>query len=504
MSGRSRARVASAAGAVVTLSVLGCAGSDLDLNPVHVGRTHAGPDGPRARVVALGPLWDDAIEPGRRETALHPLWRRVETPHEVRSQVLAPLFADRTTADERSTRFLALAFSRSHRSSSTTSDADFMLFPLVWWGGGDREDERYFALFPVGGVIESFAGFAEAGFVLFPLYYWVTKEVGEREVLHNVTPLIGWTDGGVRDGSWRVLPLAARWRQEGKYDRWSFLWPIFHWQKNRLDTSDPTTNVAVWPLFGVERGERYRSYAFLWPFFRFRSETVERWDERNRVTTEEYFRRDVLWPLWRSEHEREWDYLRFFPFWSRYRSAELDSDAWAIPFLFRREHRERDWTKSTFDFVPLVHWERKRWKPAADGAARADDGELKLWPLFSVRDEAGAREVKVPALLPLDIDRYTGDFEANWGPLFELWRTRTEADGATRGNALLRLVDWESRGGRTRFSIPLLYSLDAGPRRTTHRLLLGLLRFGTGEGGAEVRLLGLPIVVPEPAAGSAR
>ena len=84
-------------------------------------------------------------------------------------------------------------------------------------------------------------------------------------------------------------------------------------------------------------------------------------------------------------------------------------------------------------------------------------------------------------------------------PLFELWHTRRDADGSARGNALLRLVDWESSAGRTRFSIPLLYSLDATPRRTTHTLLLGLLRFGGGEGGAELKLLGMPLMTPEVA-----
>ena len=77
------------------LTASGCAGSDIDANPFHVGRTHDTGHGEAARVQVLGPLWDDSIEPDRRETALHPFWRRVETPTEVRTQLLAPLFANR-------------------------------------------------------------------------------------------------------------------------------------------------------------------------------------------------------------------------------------------------------------------------------------------------------------------------------------------------------------------------------------------------------------------------
>ncbi|MSR45906.1 MAG: hypothetical protein EXS13_02365 [Planctomycetes bacterium] len=488
--------------ALAVFSLYGCAGSDTDANPFYVGRTHETGHGEAARVIAFGPFWDDERAPDYHETALHPLWRRVETPGEVRTQVLAPLFATRTTADESSSRFLALGFSRTHTTDGASSkpDYDFMLFPLLWFGTGSESRERYFALFPLGGVIKSFAGFAEVGFALFPLYYWAKKAVNESETLHSVTPLIGWADGGPRDGSWRLLPIAGRWHYEGKYDKWTFLWPFVHWQKNRLDTSDPSTNVAVWPLFGLEQSRRTFLLTLLWPFFRYRTESVESWDEQGALQETLYWHHDFLWPLWRNEHVRDYDYVRLFPFYSRYRSPEFDSDAWLIPLFWKRQTREVEFTKDTFDAVPLVHWERKRWNTAAGETPRADDDTFKLWPLFAAKHEGGTTDFRIPALLPLDIERFTDDFDASWGPFYELWHTRRDADGRTRGNALLRLVDWEHGDGRTRFSIPLLYSLDATPRRTTHSLLLGIVRFGFGEGGTELKLLGMPLVTPQVAA----
>lgn len=481
---------------VALLLASGCAGSDVDWNPFYVGRVYESEQGDSARVISAGPFWDDAKTKERRETALHPLWRRLETPDSIRIQVLDPLWESRWKNDEVQHRLLPFNYSRTHRSSSTEGEYDFMFFPLLWFGHATRPDESYFALFPLFGQIKGFAAFAEVGFFLFPLYYYARKEVSEPETIHNVTPLIRWVSGGPREESWHVLPFFGHWSWAGKYEKWTALWPLFHLQHNRLDTDDPSQLVALWPLFGVETSARMRFFTFLWPFFRFRSERAPGVDEQGQPREEVYTHQDFLWPLFRREHTREHDLVRLFPFYSRYHSREIDSQAFAIPFLWKREVREKGWTKSTFDFVPLVHWEEKEFDASA-GAAPREDSAFKLWPLFQVKDEAGVHDVKFPTLLPLDTELYAGDFEANWSPLWELWHSRSYPDGATRGNALLRLADWEAREGRARFSIPLLYSYDGDRTRSSHSLLLGLVKFGGGEGGAELKLLGMPILTPE-------
>ena len=494
-----------AAAIVVTLLGASCVGSDLDANPFYVGRVRASDRGAVARTHSLGPLWDDARSPDRTETALHPIWRATDDGHERRWQFLYPFFGGRSTDRESGFHFLGLSFGRSRRTDAATgsdgddaADRDFMLFPFLWWGRGKSDHDRYFALFPLGGQIDDFATFAQIGFVLFPLYYYAKKEVPSPETpetFENITPLIGWIHGGPRAGSVHVLPLFGHWKWDGKYDKWSILWPIFWWQRNRLDTRDPSTDIAVWPLFGLEKSERMRFLTLLWPFFRFRIE---------QVGEETYFHDDFLWPLYRKEHARDHDYFTLFPFYSHYVGRDLESECFAIPLFWKRTTTSSAWTKKTFDAVPLIHWERKQWNERAGETAatrRADDSAFRLWPLFSVADEQGAHEVKVPALLPLDVDPYTGDFEANWGPWYELWHTRREADGSASGSALLRLFDWEQRDERSRFSLPLVYSYDRSGRdeaeRTHHSLLLGLFRFGGGAGGPELKVLGLPLMTPD-------
>jgi len=463
-----------------------CAGSDLDWNPAYVGRA----DASGASSISLGPFFDDRVAPGERETALHPLWRRVRTPESTELQIVDPLLLLRRTDELTEARFLALWWYRNYHPSHQEPERDTMLFPF-WFSGSGPPGDNYMALFPLLGTVRDFAGFDSLSFFLFPLYYQVTKDIREREVFHNVTPLIGWTSGGPRGGSWRVLPLFGHWQSEGKYDRWSWLWPIFHYQRNRLDTEHPSTSWSVWPLFQRERGEGLSRWAFLWPFFRFHRATGR--DPDTGEWGHEYYRDDVLWPLYRNEHETDHDRLRLFPFFSRYRSPELDSDAYAIPLLWKRQERQAEFVKDTFRFVPFLHWEEKTWR---DG--RGTDEKLRVWPLFAWKGAGdGGRRLDVPALLPLDVPRFTADFEANWGPLFQLYHTDRDAAGTVRRSALFRLFRQESGPAGSRWSVPLLYAGRHRDGRTTHDLLWGLIRVQTGRGGLGLRLLFLPLLRPD-------
>src|SRR5262249_27967598 len=149
---------------------------------------------------------------------------------------------------------------------------------------------------------------------------------------------------------------------------------------NRLDTDDPTTDVTVWPLFGIERGERLHYLTFLWPFFRFRSERFVERDADGLPYEEVYYRHDFLWPLYQKEHLRGGvDHLRVLPFYSRYESNHgtndgISSRCYAIPLFWVRQVRDKDWVKDTFDFVPIVHQETKHFRSGG-----REDSAFKLW-----------------------------------------------------------------------------------------------------------------------------
>ena len=448
---------------VVCLILSACAGLDQSLNPFYLG--WADEDSGRSDSLVAGPLFDDARTEEGRETALHPLWRSLRTPEKHEVQVLDPLFQWRSYAERSEFRFLALAWYRRFHLEPEPEEWDLQVFPLLWAGGG-APDEDYFALFPLGGTIRAFAGFEKVFFLLFPLYYRLDKNITTPESFHNITPLIGWADGGPRDGSWRILPFYGHWRWEGKFERSSFLWPIFHYQRNRLDQPDPATLFTFWPLFSREVSDRHRFWAFLWPFFRFREESVP---ARAEYPAQEYYRYDVLWPLYRRERNRDFERLRLFPFFSRYRSEEIDSDAFAIPFLWRREERRPDWRRNTFHLIPVVYVERKQFH---DG--RPDDRQVRVWPLVSWSRRGGDTEVVVPPLLPMGDNQFTRDFRANWEPWVRLYHDRRGADGSRRLHLLFRLLEYRHEGDRTRWSVPLLYS---GESRSGQ---VGLVHEGAG------------------------
>lgn len=470
-----------------TCLVGGCAGHPWQLNPFYVGQV---PAEDRADSLSLGPLWDDRYDAVSRESALHPLWRHVQTLREERVQVLHPLINWRRTDELTEARLVFLWWYRNYHPAHQPREWDFFGSPLFFAGGGPP-GERYFALFPVAGKIRDFIGFDEFSFLLFPLYYQVRKVVETVETFHNITPLIGWVDGGPRDGSWRVLPLYAHSRWEGKYDKYSVLWPFFHYHRARQDMPDPSTLVALWPLFKIDRSDRHSFKTFLWPFFRFNRERPPP-AEGSEGPGEEYFHTDILWPLYRRQHTREFDRVRLFPFFSRFRSDELSSDAFMIPLLWRRQERQVDFTKDSFHLVPILHREHTRFH---DGRGSADG--LRIWPLFAYESspEQGTT-MEVPALLPFAVKRFTQDFHDNWFPWFLLYRSQEKPDGSHRVQALFRLIDYSASPEHAHWSVPLVYSGSRRDGRTTHDLLLGLIRVSTGEGGLGLRLLFLPLLSP--------
>jgi hypothetical protein len=470
-------------------AAVSCAGYHGDLNPLYVG--HVDESSSFADSFSLGPFFDDAEGPGYEETAVHPLWRSVTTPERHEVQILDPLFNYSRHDDRSSFRFLSLGWFNRYYPEPEEKEWDLRLFPLLFAGGGPPGD-NYFALIPLGGTIRDFAGFREALIVLFPLYYRLTKDVDEEENFHNITPFIGWTSGGAKDGSFRFLPIYGQWLWEGQYERYSYLWPFLHYQKNRLNTSTPSTLFAFWPFFKIDRSERHRFLTLLWPFFRFNEATEI---DRDTGEEEEYYRYDFLWPLYRREKTRDFERTRLFPFFSRYRSEDLDSDAFAIPFLWRREARTEEWTKKTFDLVPLLHRQVQKYH---DG--RPDNWEWRLWPFFASGEFHGTRAVRVPILIPLGDNRFTSDFRANWSPLVTLYHDVQKPNGDRRITALLRLFEYRRTAQRTSWTIPVVYAGESTEDRTTHDLLWGLVRFGHGKGGWSLRLFHIPLLQAEETA----
>src|SRR5678815_1054667 len=106
--------------------------------------------------------------------------------------------------------------------------------PIILAGNGPYEDDGYFALFPLIGRTRKVAGIDQFDFFLWPLFMRTRMNVTEESNSYTMLLLAGWTEGGMRDGSWRILPFYRHrlWHSpEGvlRTDQHTVLWPFFTW-----------------------------------------------------------------------------------------------------------------------------------------------------------------------------------------------------------------------------------------------------------------------------------
>ena len=265
------------------------------------------------------------------------------------------------------------------------------VLPVLLVRPGPREERELLRVLPLFGTIKTFAGFAEVSFFLFPLYYRAMKDIDRAGDLLQ-------PDAVRRLGRRRAARLArgtcsrssATGSTRASTTSGRSLWPFIHWQRNDLDTTDPTRDVTVWPpLRRRDRQAQALPTPSSGPSSASAARTTSRPTRRGSRTRRSYFRDDYLWPVYQREHTKEFDRLRLFPFYVALREPrDLEPGVGDPALLAARGARagERGWTKRTFDFVPLR-------APGVEGVPRTaarPTRTFKLWPLFSTKSEAGA------------------------------------------------------------------------------------------------------------------
>ncbi|MFO0981767.1 MAG: hypothetical protein U1E76_08500 [Planctomycetota bacterium] len=430
----------------------------------------------RTETSMLTPIFDHTSDAGRTEWAIHPLWRRIATAEQTEVQVLSPLFEyDQRQRRTRAWLIPLIYYQNIERPEGR--DWDLLAFPF-FMGGGDA-GERYFGLFPLAGYLRSFAAYDSITFVLFPLYYSATKRVTETRTNYNITPLFGWTEGGVLDGSFHIYPFYGQSIWKGKYDKRTVLFPFFNYDRYGLDTDHPATLFAIWPLWMRDHADNHEFWTLLWPLFRFNWEEPDRLGSEPNSARQRYSLIDFPWPLVHYENGRKFEKLRIFPFYSHYRSHDLESRAYLIPLIWDRAERVRDGVRSSFYFVPFVHHQVTSYEDF-----RGSDSYLKIWPFYHQRFFADGRaDVGVLSPLPLMIENWLHYIDENWGVFWSLYRFRRDDRGAEWYSALFSVIHGYRDGFERRFAVGPLYDYrEFGDEETIHRLLLGIVSFGEKRG----------------------
>lgn len=291
---------------------------------------------------------------------------------------------------------------------------DYLFFPFVW--GGDQPGEgKYFTLWPFGGNLRSLFGLDHVVHVLFPLFLYT--RLHEAEGWHLAWPLLAYYRGGGSFG-FRVMPLFGMHKKErdGRllYERYSVLFPFFAWERDNLNSKNPFTAWAIFPIYGQTRSRMVDETTVLWPFFRKRDEKVDgitRWRLPFPIVMLAFgneTQRD-FWPLF--GYRNNGGFTRWFAIWPIFRSEVHDQ---------KDEHVSRFWVAPFF-------WRHARTLKATGATIRA---QTKLWPLVRVdRTREGAFGFRAPSPLWFN-DGPEGDFEQILTPMLELVRyTRDPARG---------------------------------------------------------------------------
>lgn len=466
---RTRARRARLALALALVGLAGCATFDQEiyLAPVYSRYSRAG--GGTETELAAGAIRFRRESPRGALThwALRPFasWQREANGDDV-TRFLVPLGSISQKGDEHVNQLLPVWRYQSELDENGQRAWKFLMLPGIFWSK-DATGRIVRGFFPFGGVIEDFATFDRIVFVLFPLYLRT-----ERDGRYSTTwlfPIFNRTTGA-GGTSGRVFPVFGHNRYEGRYDRWFFLWPFFHFQRNDLSKPENAHERLwmFWPFIGHTQRKTYSAWSFLWPFFGYAHDSETG-----------FWAWDGPWPLVRMHGggHRPPSEIRFriWPFYGHYKGDGLDKRDYLWPAVQVSTEDYPDRVRHTSYALPF--WQR--WNDvAADGSAEHWE---KLWPLYQEHRDPQTSRFAFPALNPL---WHLPVIDDHYAWIYELWTTESESRGAVQHD---RVWGGLYRRERDRFEdrsyLSGLWSrrdwIDQGDPMEAHAALFGLLRWQT-------------------------
>ncbi|MEZ5973842.1 MAG: hypothetical protein R3E96_03055 [Planctomycetota bacterium] len=401
--------------------------------------------------------------------AVRPLvsWRKLG-PERSFSWILPPLGTRRVEPHQTITQILPIT---RYAGNGTPRRTNHLVVPdpaghLLVEGRDGRVTRTWF---PFGGVMEHFLSFDRAEFALFPLYLHTQRN--GRDTVHFLFPFFSVTSGN-GGPSWRVWPLATHNKFEGRYDRWSVLWPLFTWQGNNLSGPEEYQQHGwmFWPFYGQSKRGPARSWSALWPLFGYAK------DPRTG-----FWAWDGPWPfvVLQGGDPARAERRRFWPFYSYYKGDGLTSRYFLWPLFNLRREETSAYTKHTRYLFPFWHGYTRTSKDTG-----LETTWRKLWPIFrhyhNREDQVVIRAF--PALNPF----WRLDFvDEHYSWMWELW-TEERYFERYRQRSWLGMWRREKDLDEDRRSLVGLWArrnyLLGGVPTTETSMLFGLIRWRSQEG----------------------
>ncbi len=442
------------------LSSCGVFPDELNFSPLY--RHRVAPDGRLAELDILWPLFHwERMEDDAHDLRIRPFWRRITSKDrkKIRNEFIAPLGLSYEDEEEFSLRFMPLFQYREHLHEGRKGayDRDWMATPLVW-GGSSTLGENYFAFFPFYGTLKNFLTYDKISFALFPLHLWTKR--GKTKASYYLWPLIGWGSSEEPDRPhwWRVLPFYGESIYPGHYERFTALWPFFHWGRERLNTDTPASSFFFFPLFGYKSSAAFLSWTFLWPFFKHGHARQSNEKEGD------YSFWDFPWPLirylrnsWDKKNLRQWWIM---PLVASTMTKTQRSLLLLYPLIWNRHFEDQRRIRDDFWFIPFF-WNIKVHAKKKDGSkGKQLLKHTRIYPLFRRKKENRRKNWQILAPWP-----YDGQFAAGVDPAYDwIWTLATREEDR-RGNSRFRSFAhlFSSRnfaGRRYQASVPFLFNLE--------------------------------------------
>ena len=427
--------------------------------------------------------------------ALRPLAsHKRSSPERSESSFLPPL--GRVVLTPRESVYQLLPLARYSRQSYADAPDTWTFFglPGVYWS--KTNDGRIVrALVPIGGVVEHFLSYDRLEFVLMPLF--IRYERNGRVTTPFLFPFFSWSrpiepgesrqtprEGQGAGSDWRVWPLVGVNRWEGRYERWFFLWPFFHWQRNDLDrrAGHEDERWMVWPFFGIQKRAATRSWMALWPFFGYTSNPQSG-----------FWAWDGPWPLVTIQRPGDTGQARRTRVWPLYSHFEGDGMTsthvlWPIVNLRHEVYGER--VKDTLLVLPFYQaWDKR----SPEGTSRW----RKVFPLYSHYRSEADDESSFAFPSPSPFTWRLAFVEEHYAWMWELYSQRRKGE-QVRERSWLGLWRREKDAREDRRSLMGLWArrdyLRAGVATREQSVLFGLLRWRSGPEGVTL----LPPAFPGP------
>ncbi|MBL8019812.1 MAG: hypothetical protein JNM27_09120 [Leptospirales bacterium] len=416
-------------------------------------------------------LFDRTTSTGQSEWMLHPFASRYQNSERsyTYTTVLYPTFYLHGTYRWSRWTLLYLFSGEEFYHEDAGDDEDVFLTPILYWGKGDTTRERYFSLFPLYGHIHNKLSYSDIHYVLFPLYAsWSHREYEAKGVLW---PVVMWGGSPTRS-DFRIFPFFSRKVHEGKYERYTVLWPFFQWSREGLDKKEPRSVFLFFPFYGRKWSDdgNMSAHTVLWPLFSWGSDKKTNGFDMN-----------LFWFLFQygksdDPHIRK---LIVFALYGHYtfgsKGSVKDPDGvysqqaqFISPFYVRLNTNSALLSSEDTYFIPFFMYARTYYK-----REREMETYLKIWPLFYVSNSStGAFSVRSLTLWPFRSD----EFDRVWGPYYSIFEYSRFENRDRYFSVLFRIYSryWNETDEHHFLAG---FNVDSSPEKTGFEFLGGFLGF---------------------------